>query len=145
MRNELKEFQLCDSRRLRKKAQDAFFFVTGALCLSASRGVLRLTRLPHHDRGPYPEGIDPRLTVCVACKKTQRCARCCFEIFQVSSFSRADETFEILEVFEVFSLVCNLQGETLFEIFQIFNFNSCDKALEILWSRSGHPRKLLEF
>ena len=27
------------------------FFLTGALCLSAGRGVLRLTRLPRHDRG----------------------------------------------------------------------------------------------
>ena len=30
------------------------FFLTGALCLSAGRGVLRLTRLPRHDRGPVP-------------------------------------------------------------------------------------------
>ena len=37
------------------------FFLTGALCLSAGRGVLRLTRLPRHDRGPVPGGIDPRL------------------------------------------------------------------------------------
>ena len=32
------------------------FFLTGALCLSAGRGVLRLTRLPRHDRGPVPGG-----------------------------------------------------------------------------------------
>ena len=32
------------------------FFLTGALCLSAGRGVLRLTRLPRHDRGPVPRG-----------------------------------------------------------------------------------------
>ena len=31
-------------------------FLTGALCLSAGRGVLRLTRLPRHDRGPVPGG-----------------------------------------------------------------------------------------
>ena len=31
-------------------------FLTGALCLSAGRGVLRLTRLPCHDRGPVPGG-----------------------------------------------------------------------------------------
>ena len=28
------------------------FFLTSALCLSAGRGVLRLTRLPRQDRGP---------------------------------------------------------------------------------------------
>ena len=33
-----------------------FFFLTGALYLSAGRGVLRLTRLPCHDRGPVPGG-----------------------------------------------------------------------------------------
>ena len=33
-----------------------YFFLTGALCLSAGRGVLRLTRLPRHDRGPLPGG-----------------------------------------------------------------------------------------
>ena len=32
------------------------FFLTGALCLSAGRGVLRLTRLPRHDGGPVPGG-----------------------------------------------------------------------------------------
>ena len=32
------------------------FFLTGALCLSAGRGVLRLTRLPRHDRSPVPGG-----------------------------------------------------------------------------------------
>ena len=31
-------------------------FWTGALCLSAGRGVLRLTRLPHDDRGPVSGG-----------------------------------------------------------------------------------------
>ena len=31
-------------------------FLTCALCLSAGRGVLRLTRLPRHDRGPVPGG-----------------------------------------------------------------------------------------
>ena len=39
------------------------FFLTGTLCLSAGRGVLRLSRLPRHDRGPVPGGIDPRLAV----------------------------------------------------------------------------------
>ena len=41
MGKELKEFQLCDSRRLRKKPQDAqdlfLFFLVGARCLSAGR------------------------------------------------------------------------------------------------------------
>ena len=32
------------------------FFLTGDLCLSAGRSVLRLTRLPRHDRGPVPGG-----------------------------------------------------------------------------------------
>ena len=32
------------------------FFLAGALCLSAGRGVLRLTRLPRHDRGLEPGG-----------------------------------------------------------------------------------------
>ena len=32
------------------------FFLTGALCLSAGRGVLRLTRPPRHDCGPVPGG-----------------------------------------------------------------------------------------
>jgi len=39
------------------------FFWTGALCLSAGRGVLRLARLPRHDRNPVPGEIDPRLAV----------------------------------------------------------------------------------
>ena len=33
-----------------------FVFLTGALCLSAGRGVLRLTRLPRHDRGVFVYG-----------------------------------------------------------------------------------------
>ena len=37
-------------------ALSCLIFLTGALCLSAGRGVLRLTRLPRHDRGPVPGG-----------------------------------------------------------------------------------------
>ena len=47
-----------------KARANLFIFLTGALCLSAGRGVLRLTRLSRHDRSPpYPGGIDPRLAV----------------------------------------------------------------------------------
>ena len=44
-------------------AIDTFFFLVRARCLSAGLRYLRLTRLPRHDRGPVPGGIDPRLAV----------------------------------------------------------------------------------
>ena len=48
---------------LRNAMQFNTFFLTGALCLSAGRGVLRLTRLPRHDRGPVPGGNRSGLAV----------------------------------------------------------------------------------
>ena len=38
-------------------------FFARARCLSAGPRYLRLTRLPRHERGPVPGGIDPRLGV----------------------------------------------------------------------------------
>ena len=39
------------------------FFFARARCLSVGLRYLRLARLPRHDRGPVPGGIDPRLAV----------------------------------------------------------------------------------
>ena len=39
------------------------FFLARARCLSAGLRYLRLARLPRHDHGPVPGGIDPRLAV----------------------------------------------------------------------------------
>ena len=44
------------SKRCENQCNCQLIFLTGALCLSAGRGVLRLTRLPRHDRGPVPGG-----------------------------------------------------------------------------------------
>ena len=38
----------------KNQQEKTIIFWTGALCLSACRGVLRLTRLPRHDRGSVP-------------------------------------------------------------------------------------------
>ena len=54
-----------EGQHAKKAAQHAphLFFLARARCLSAGLRYLRLTRLPRHDRGPVPGGIDPRLAV----------------------------------------------------------------------------------
>ena len=47
---------ICFSKFGHHCRQGIDFFLTGALCLSAGRGLLRLTRLPRHDRGPVRGG-----------------------------------------------------------------------------------------